>query len=138
VERYLNKYLSSGDIVLRYENLELSEEKFGTYDAQSLVLKIGPHEVLLKPIGAIVIGARGRVDLIGPKGSVKIVLVPKEVSKIEVRITPLPKDGHIPAKVQPQPETEWRWKIATSPPGVTFVELNQESLMDAIMEVANA
>src|ERR1022692_3730467 len=79
VEWFLKKYISSGDIELRYENLEVSEEKIGSYVVQRLVLKIGPHEVIFKPIGAIVIGAKGRIDLIGPKGTIKFVLVPKEL-----------------------------------------------------------
>lgn len=135
VEEFLRKYVTSGDIVARHETIEVNEEKLGTYKAPSLVLRIGPQEVVLKPIGALVIGARGRVDLIGPKGRTRLVLVPKESSKIEIRIAPVKINS--PPEPEP-PKTEWRWKIATSPPRITFTELNPDSLMDAIMEVANA
>ena len=43
---------------------------------------------------------------------------------------------------KPEPEAapkkiKWRWKIATRPPAIHYIELTQESLFEALMEIAN-
>jgi hypothetical protein len=114
VRSLLKSYIDSGDIVVTIEPIMISEENIGVYHSERLVLAIGPQQVRLNPVGTLVIGARGRLDMVGPAGSTRLVLVP---------------DAEESAKL--------RWKIATSPPSVSLIDLNAQTLMQAILEVAD-
>jgi hypothetical protein len=43
-----------------------------------------------------------------------------------------------PAAEATPKKISWKSKIATSPPTIQYIELTQESLFQALMEVANA
>ncbi len=76
----LHKYVSTGQIKLGYKPIELNEENIGQYSARQMVLKIGSKSVILEPIGTLLIGSKGRVDLVGPTGKAQILLVDSKVS----------------------------------------------------------
>jgi hypothetical protein len=56
-------------IKVRKSNITISEETLGTYQAPSLTLTVGTKTVTLKPIGGVIIGADGRVDMQSAKGT---------------------------------------------------------------------
>lgn len=137
VETFLRSYIEEGKVRRHYGEKQLHEEFLGSYQAKSLVVEIGSNKIYFDPVGTLLIGAKGRVDMIGNYGTVKFVLVPQDSSgpKINVRIwseseDPPPED-HLDSVAQ------WDWKIATSPPNIKYVELQEESFKDAIMEVSN-
>ncbi len=139
VESFLSKYVSSGQIRLEYRSIDLNEENIGTYSAEQMILRIGRQEVDLVPIGTLLIGSKGRVDVIGPAGKAEMLLVdrqapsPRSLIKVTVGI-----GGKLPAVAsKPASEVEWEWRIVTRPPERRFVEITQESLFQLIMEVAN-
>jgi hypothetical protein len=78
------------------------------------------------------------VEVVGPAGRMRLLLVDSEASgpmiKVTVSIGVRPEP---PAVETPRKEIKWAWKIATSPPTVGYIELTQESLFQALMEVAN-
>ena len=93
----------------------------------------------MTPVGTLLIGAKGRVDVVGPAGRARLVLVNSEASspptiKVRVSIGGKPEP---PAVAAPPKQIKWGWKIATSPPTVRYIELTQDSLFQALMEVAN-
>ena len=120
VESLLSKYLSAGEIKLEYKAVQLQEENIGPYDAREVILHIGRQQVLLVPVGTMVLGAKGRVDVIGPAGRAQVLLVERPPSP-----NPPPDDANL------------EWKIVTRPPERRFLELTQQSLFQLIMEVAN-
>ncbi len=65
IESYLATYVSSGDIQVEYQQVELNEEFSGPYKAKQMTIKIGHQQVTLKPVGTMLIGSRGRVDVLG-------------------------------------------------------------------------
>jgi hypothetical protein len=137
IESYLEKYIRSGEIKCEYSTVTLNEENIGLYVARRMVIEIGRQKVVLTPIGTLLIGTKGRVDAVGPAGTIRFTLVDRDATgpRITVRI-------HASAKPPPLvPETpkkiNWTWKIATSPPNVQYLDLTQESLFQALMEVAN-
>ena len=69
---------------------QISEEHIGSYEAQSLEVQIGPARIGFDPVGTNLIGARGRVDMHGPYGSVKFVFAETE-----------PPDLEYPSKMRP-------------------------------------
>jgi hypothetical protein len=139
IESLLNKYVSSGQIRFGYRIIELTEEHIGSYSATQMTVGIGRQEVLLVPIGTLLIGTKGRVDVIGPAGRAEILLVdrwasgPASLIHVSVGV-----GGKLPAAPRESPQNiEWEWKIVTRPPERRFVEITQQSLFQLIMEVAN-
>lgn len=139
VESLLDRYVSSGQIEREYRPVELNEEHIGSYAAKQMVLRIGRQSVVLEPIGTLIIGSKGRVDIIGPAGKAQILLVDSKASGpaslIHVRVG---VGGKLPvAPPKSRREIKWEWKIVTRPPERRFIEITQQALFQLIMEVAN-
>jgi hypothetical protein len=137
-ELFLADYIRTGEIKLHYRDIELNEENIGSYSARQMILKIGRQEILMTPIGTLLIGAKGRVDVVGPAGRARLVLVNSKASGPTTKVTI--SIGGKPDQSTPEAEPKeikWDWKIATSPPTIQYIELTQESLFRALMEVAN-
>jgi len=139
IESLLAKYVSSGQIQFGYQNIELNEEYIGSYIAKRMTLRIGRQEVTFVPVGTLLIGSKGRVDVIGPAGRAEMLLVdstasgPRSLIHVTVEI-----GGKLPVPPsEPEREIEWEWRIVTRPPERRFIEITQQSLFQLIMEVAN-
>ena len=81
-EGFLQKYIDQGKVRITTATKQITEEHIGSYDVKSLEVQIGTVKVCLDPIGTLIVGAKGRVDMrregmYGPYGTVKFVLVPK-------------------------------------------------------------
>lgn len=139
MESFLAKYVRSGQIRYEYRPVELNEENIGSYSAKQMVLRIGRQEVDLVPIGTLLIGSKGRVDVRGPAGRAQLLLVDSKVSDpkslIHVTISVGGKPPSAPRK--PTRKIEWEWKIVTRPPERRFIEITQQTFFDLILEVAN-
>jgi len=124
VHSFLAPYVSDGRVSIEYADKRLSEDHVGQYESRYATIRIGTNSVRLDPVGTIVVGARGRIDMIGPGGIVKFVLVDKGV-------------------VEPSIEEEgnttpvWEWRIATMQPRIKFLPLNEDSFYSSLMEVAD-
>ena len=123
IESFLAEYIEAGEIKCDYRDIRLNEEDIGSYSAPEMMLKIGRQEVAMTPAGTLLIGSKGRVDVEGPAGRAHLLLVNSEASG--------------PTIAAPPKEIKWAWKIATRPPIIRYSELTQESLFQALMEVAN-
>lgn len=140
VEQWLSEYTKAGKIEVQECNIHLYEENLGEYIAGMRTIKIGPEVAILRPIGTLIIGARGRVDLEGPKGNIKFILTGKNSNGIRISIKVIEPSNETPGSAtakEPEPEEEWVWKIATSPPKIQFIELDQDTFFDALTEVLN-
>ena len=138
IESFLAEYIKTGEIKLNYRDIELNEENIGSYTARQMILKIGRQEITMTPIGTLLIGAKGRVDVEGPAGRTRVVLVNSEASGPTIKVTVNIGGKPEPSAAEAAPkEINWAWKIATSPPTIQYIELTQESLFRALMEVAN-
>jgi hypothetical protein len=126
IQEFIGDYLKQGKIIQELKIIQLQEDYFGEYDVKQLILKIGKKRLIFKPIGRFLIGFnRGRIDLSSDVGTVRFVLLPKELESPQVI-----DFNHSHAK--------WCWKIATSPPKVSYLELTEQSFFEALMEVVNA
>jgi hypothetical protein len=138
IETFLAQYIKGGTITREYDEIELNEENIGSYRARRMLLRIGRQQVTLTPVGTFLIGARGRVDLVGPAGRTRFVLVDSEASRPQVKVTVSFAGQHnAPAKEEARRDIKWAWKIATNAPTIRYIDLTQESLFQALMEVAN-
>jgi hypothetical protein len=78
VQRWLATQVSAGLVKIRSEPKQIVEELTGPYSTKRWIVSIGKDRVFIEPIGTFVIGAFGRIDLVGPAD--KIVLVRTEDS----------------------------------------------------------
>ncbi len=134
VQGFLKEYLEQGKVSINPRPLTLNEEYIGSYETEKCHLRMGSQEVVFSPVGTRIIGSRGRIDMKGRAGKVRFLLVDKDLEGISVK-TRIYAGGETPK--EKDMEIIWTWKIATPPPLLRYVDLNEESFFDAIMEVAN-
>ncbi len=142
IAEYLDEYIKGGTIKLRDSMIELNEENIGVYKAKRLVVAIGAQEIIFTPVGTLLIGSKGRVDVEGSAGNSRLVLIDKNLTHprqmFRVTVTTIPPGGRPMPQPTPSPkDTEWAWKIVSRPPAMQFTELNKETLFELLMEVSN-
>ena len=74
IERWLAPLIAAKAIEFSRTSVRLVEEPLGTYEAQSGVIRLGVDKLTIEPVGSVVIGAFGRVDLVSRKGTVMLLL----------------------------------------------------------------
>ena len=136
MERHLRPYTEAHEIEIDRTPIQLMEDHLGTYDADKLTFRIGRDRIVAKPIGTLLIGARGRVDLSGPRKTLKIVLLDKGgpvlTTKVEHgSVTEESSRSMVRGNVE-----EAGWYIETTPPNSVVVAFGEDSFRDAIMEVS--
>lgn len=136
VRKYLRKYTAQGK--LRVENVtkKIEEQYIGAYEIDAIRIRIGIDKIDCDPVGTNLIGAKGRVDMKGPGGTVRFVLVPKESTEPRIYSRIRIVDDAVDDEPR-QEAVEWTWKISTPPPRIEYVELQEELFLDAVMEVMN-
>jgi hypothetical protein len=126
IQKYLERYISSKEIKLEFTQINLNEVDIGSYIVPQMTLVIGRKKIVFNPIGTMLVGAKGRVDVVGPAGKTRLVLVDSDA--VGPRAAVRPTTGHAAKLV---------WKIVTPPPSIGYIELTQDSFFQAVMEVAN-
>lgn len=143
IESFLERYTSSGQIKLDYRPVELNEEYLGTYPSRQMELRIGRQLVRLIPIGTLLIGSKGRVDVTGPAGRGQLVLVdskaggPADLFHITVDIVDIGGRPQAKPRKPPKPtkDIEREWRIAPRPPERSFQAFTKDAFLDLIVEV---
>lgn len=144
IESFLEAYISAGEALCEYREITLNEDNIGSYVARQMLLKFGQQQVTFTPIGTLLIGTKGRVDVSGPAGKARLTLINKKVTHahqlISVTVTVVGKDKapRTPPENQPNEPIEWVWKIISRPPEMKFTNLTQEAFFEMILEVVNA
>jgi len=138
--QYVEPYVASGSMSIEMMSKPMQEEGLGVYEVEEMVLRISTTKhVRLVPKGTNLIGTKGRVDIQGRGPDVRLILVDKTASKPRIRITQsIVRPGQsvsTPAPVALE-SIDWTWKIATSPPDVRYIDLNEETFLDAVLRVA--
>jgi hypothetical protein len=63
IRSHLSEYEQDGSLIFRSHRMRVTEENLGTYEISSMDIQAGPILVLVKPVGLMVTGAEGRVDM---------------------------------------------------------------------------
>ena len=134
IESFLDKYTSSGQIKVEHQTIELDEDHLGAYPAKQMVLKIGRQIVKLVPVGTLLIGSKGRVDVIGPVGRTQLVLVDSKAAGPADLFHVGKRRPHTGPRKPPK-DVEWEWRIGPRPPERIFQALTQDAFLDLIVEV---
>ena len=142
VKSYLKEFIKSGKIELTEQKIDLEEENIGKYSVDKIDITIGNRKVHLIPIGIQLIGCKGRVDMKGLNGLIKIVLVDSRMKslrdhiKITTHVVGEPKPNE-PEKLESADKIQWKWRLLTAPPTSKYLEFNEENFLEALMELAH-
>lgn len=133
VSLWLEPYVKNEKIKLDYKKIELTEDYIGRYETQVMVIEFAKQQITLTPIGTLLIGTKGRIDMEGARGRVQFILADKDSKGIKISISiggePKTEEVKIP---------EWTWKIVLREPRkISYEDLNEENFFNALMEVAN-
>ncbi|MDE0002758.1 MAG: hypothetical protein OXQ29_08690 [Rhodospirillaceae bacterium] len=139
MEGYLKSYVDSGEIEIERRPVQITEEYLGTYEAEVLALSIGNDEVVAQPVGTLLIGSSGRVDLSGPRKTLRIVLLEKRGPTLRINISGSDGPTDTSTRSLYRGEVDHRgWYFVTKPPAATATALDKDSFRDAIMDVSSA
>lgn len=109
----MNEWIGNNDkIKITYQPIRLSEENIGTYETRKMMITALNQTVSLEPMGTLIIGAHGRIDLKGRKGSVGFILR---------------KNSSTPDELE--------WKIIQKPSKNGYIDLNADTFSDALMSL---
>jgi ABC-type Fe3+/spermidine/putrescine transport system ATPase subunit len=137
VETFLEKYVTENKIELRYKKKTIHEESIGTYDVNALTVLLGNTVIRFDPVGTMLIGTKGRIDMTGPRGTVTFLLVDKDATAPRVTVEVRIAGTKPPTRPARKTDIEWTWKILTSRPSIKFENLEPTSFYDAMMKVVN-
>ena len=143
MEKYLRPYTESGAIRIERSRTQLTEEYLGTYEVDKLTFTIGQDKVVAKPIGTLLIGSRGRVDLSGVRKTLRIVYLEEGGPAMRIAIAGGGEAGGGEEVAQASRSMvrgrvdHAGWYIATKPPDATVIAFTEDSFRDAIMEVSS-
>jgi hypothetical protein len=142
ISGFMRGYICNGDAEIKFRDINLNEDFIGDYTAKELILIIGRSTIIFKPIATMLIGSKGRVDVQGPRGQVRLSLINKKVSSARqlIRVTVTLPGEPVPASplIEDVNKIEWAWKIVTPAPEIRFIDLTEEAFFDMILSVADA
>ena len=136
IDAFITDYIANQQLSVTRSKKRLNEENIGEYEVDVLSINIDLTRVTLTPIGTLLIGSKGRVDMVGPKGKVKFVLVPKGTSRPRIVVKAVDPDNPSEADAVDSHE-EWEWRIMTAPPQISYLPLDADAFYSALLEVIN-
>jgi hypothetical protein len=74
IEGWLRPLIDSGPVTFSRTKIQLDEEDLGRYSIDSLELWLSGRKLTFKPVGTMLIGAFGRIDISGPNGKAVLLL----------------------------------------------------------------
>ncbi len=119
IESYLQPFIENKKIKITYQDVQLHEDGLGDYTVQEATITLGEKSLSLKPIGTLLIGAKGRVDLTGAYGTAKLIFA--DFSKFPNVST-----------------TDFQWMIPNPSRAAIgiYAPLTEEAFLEVFMEVA--
>ncbi len=142
----IKELIHEGLIQESREKISINEELLGEYEIDALVLTINNKKIKFEPVGTMLIGSKGRVDVTGPFGKEKFLLIrkgvksPSELVKVRVHVSGTPKqeeDNKIEESKKPS-ISDWEWKTMPSDSRwVKFDDVNADTMTDIIMRMIN-
>jgi hypothetical protein len=135
IDSLLTPIKNKGLLSIDFAEHWISEEYIGKYKTQKMIIIFQDQNVTLVPVGTNILGAFGRIDMQGLGGEVKFLWVAKNTAQHIINSF---KNSNTKSKSEINPlvpPEERVWKIATPPPHINFIELNEDSFSDALLGV---
>jgi len=138
VQLWLQPLIDEGEVNIKFEEIHLVEDYIGTYTLNKMLIKLASKEVVLIPIGTLLIGTKGRIDMEGSVGKVQFLLADKDSSgiKVTVKVSNINGTRESKAAKEEKKEVEWTWKMVRRGTNrIQFDEFNEDNFSSALMEV---
>lgn len=144
IEEWLGPSIKKGYVHVTREltSPQLQEEYVGSYSTENLICKVGGKRIEFRPKGMFIIGARGRVDIFGPRdGQPVMLLLLGEDEEPSVQVTlsnKMPEPGQNRGTQEPQAEPKkFVWKMAVKSGRLTTRPLTEELFADIFAQFLN-
>ena len=136
IENWLSPYKEGGTVSYEYKKIDKNEDYIGHYTADKMLLTFAGQHLSIEPIGTLLIGTKGRIDMEGSKGLVKFILADKDHSSLRFKVQVT--TGGKAQEGQQRGEPNWTWKIAVKETrGFTLEEFTEENFFNAVMAIVN-
>ncbi|GHT83015.1 hypothetical protein FACS1894137_03100 [Spirochaetia bacterium] len=140
---WMKDYISKNKVQVVTGTKKIYEEFSGEYEVRTLNIVFAGKTVSLNPIGTMLVGAKGRVDLIGKNGTVVLILVNKKLDgpnfQVKMFTSKKERKDYEEKKKSEQPKgIEWEWKVLIENELMRYEKLDEDTFFDIIMELTNA
>lgn len=138
IQEMLKEYVEKGFIDISFEEKTIREEYIGLYNVDIMKLFFKGNTIIIDPIGTLLIGCQGRVDVISKEsGNIeRIVLVEEKDQGSFFKVTIIENDEP-QEKVEKESGKNIVWKIASRPPKIRYSDLNQDNFLELLLKVIN-
>ena len=137
VKEWLKPYKADGKVSYEFKPLMLTEENIGTYEVDAMHVNFAGQKITLEPIGTLLIGTKGRIDLEGARGRVQFILADKDSKGMKVNVS-VSIGGQPEEKPEERKIPDWTWKIVLREPRkISYADFNEDNFFDALMEIVN-
>jgi hypothetical protein len=127
VEQWLKPYVDQKKLKYDYHEISLTEEYLETYTVKAMNIHFAGQQVKVEPIGTLVFGTKGRIDMEGARGTVQFLLADSKGMKVNVSIGDESKK-----------DPDWTWKIVLKEQRrIAYEEFNEDNFFSALMEIIN-
>jgi len=127
VENWLKPYEKQEKLKLSYSTSVLSEEHIGSYQIKNMTIVFADQQVRIEPVGTLLIGTKGRIDMEGSRGRVQFLLADKESKGMKIDVS-----------AEKRKVPDWTWKIVIRDSRhIAYDEFNEDNFFSALMEITN-
>jgi hypothetical protein len=75
INGWLHPLIDSKAVKLSRRLIKTHEQSLGQYEIESLEITLASKKLVFKPVGTVLVGAYGRIEVTGPKGSTTLLLL---------------------------------------------------------------
>lgn len=137
VESWFEPYKLDGKLSYEFRKTQITEEYIGTYDVDVMVVDFAGQKITLEPLGTLLIGTKGRIDMEGARGRVQFILADKDSKGIKMTMS-ISTGGQPNSEPKELREPDWTWKIVLRESRkISYADFTEENFFDALMEVVN-
>jgi len=135
IEQWLKPYVDQNQLKYDYHEISVTEEYIETYTVKAMNIYFAGQQVKVEPIGTLVFGTKGRIDMEGARGIIQFLLVAQDSKGMIVNIS---IDDESKTDNQGQKDFDWSWKIVLKEQRrIAYEAFNEENFFSALMEIIN-
>lgn len=137
IELWLKPYIDQNKLSFSYKKSQFIEDNIGSYEANVMNINFAGQQVTIKPIGTLLIGTKGRIDMEGTRGRAQFILADKESKGPKITVT-VSIDGKPPTPKEATRAPNWTWKLVRREAArIAYDEFNENNFFNALMEIVN-
>lgn len=104
IDNWLKDFITNRMLEIKKERIEIVEEEIGKYSIDKYIIIFPDYQIALEPLGTMIIGAWGRIEMIGYLNkSLPLLLLPPHVSRtsqmVQVEIIDTGDNGAITGNI---------------------------------------